>query len=63
MGGRHVVITCDSCGHKNRMERPIGEGEHERTIRCHSCEGLLVADFDHLPPTFRPDTPGKRAPR
>lgn len=63
MGGRHITITCNFCGFVNKMERIIAEGETERTIRCHSCEGLLIARLDNLPRDFRPNTEGKRAPR
>ena len=60
MGGRHVVITCDSCGHKNRMERPIEDGETRRLLICEHCESLIVADLTDLSRDFRPNAPGKR---
>ena len=63
MAGRRVTITCDFCHYVNRMERRIEEGEIERVIRCHACEGLLVARFDNLPMEYRPNTAGRRAPR
>lgn len=63
MSGRHITITCNYCAFVNKMERALAEGEVERVIRCHSCEGLLTARFDDLPRDFRPNTEGKRAPR
>ena len=35
-----AVVTCESCGHRQAVARPIAEPESFFVI-CHECEGVL----------------------
>ena len=40
-----IRVECDSCGHKQRLERRYFDGELERTCICHQCEMPLKVDL------------------
>jgi hypothetical protein len=43
-----AVVTCECCGHRQAVARPIGQPESFHVV-CHSCEGVLrveVTDKD-----------------
>jgi Fe2+ or Zn2+ uptake regulation protein len=45
-----AIVTCECCGHRQAVARPIRRPESFHVI-CHSCEGVLrveVTDADLL---------------
>lgn len=38
-----AVVTCESCGQRQAVERPIREPEAFHLI-CHGCEGVLLVE-------------------
>ena len=46
-----AIVTCECCGHRQAVARPIREPESFHVV-CHKCEGVLrvevtVGDLDH----------------
>lgn len=49
-GKMRAIVTCECCGHRQAVARPIRRPESFHVI-CHSCEGVLrveVTDADLL---------------
>ena len=38
-----AVVTCESCGHRQTVARPIGKPESFHMV-CHECEGVLKVE-------------------
>jgi len=36
-----AIVTCESCGHRQAVARPIRRAETFHVI-CHGCEGVLL---------------------
>ncbi len=35
-----AIVTCECCGHRQAVARPIGRPESFHVV-CHECEGIL----------------------
>lgn len=38
-----AIVTCECCGHRQSVERPIRRPESFHVI-CHDCEGVLLVE-------------------
>ena len=54
-----VTVTCETCGHRMRMERRLTEAETFALV-CHACEDVLTVvctETDFLPEQSAPSPP------
>jgi hypothetical protein len=38
-----AIVTCECCGHRQAVARPIGQPESFHVV-CHECEGVLKVE-------------------
>ncbi len=43
MGEMRAIVTCEYCGHRQEMARPIRKPESFHVV-CHGCEGILLVE-------------------